>query len=280
MKKFLRSQTFKILLLLLCAALLGCVTASATSGGASPLTRAVDLVFTPLEKAAAAISRNLSDLNAAFVSAKYYQNQMSDMQDTIDELRSQLVDYEQTAQKLADYEAVLGLKESNPDFVFAAGTVISRDASDGYYSFVLNCGASDGVEINDPVVSGPYLVGVVKEVRDSSCVARTFLSPEVNVSAYEVRSREEGFVSGKAQLAAAGNCGFSGLEKGTSVAKGGIVCTSGIGGIYPRDLIVGTVTEVLDETESTAAYAVLEPGVNMSELVTAFVLTDFAGKGE
>ena len=267
MKKFFRSQTFRIVLLLLCAALLGCVTASATGGGASPLTRAVDLVFTPLEKAAAAISRNLSDLNAAFVSAKYYQNQMSDMQNTIDELRSQLVDYEQTAQKLADYEAVLGLKESHPDFVFAAGTVISRDAS-------------DGVEINDPVVSGPYLVGVVKEVRDSSCVARTFLSPEVNVSAYEVRSREEGFVSGKAQLAAAGNCGFSGLEKGTSVAKGGIVCTSGIGGIYPRDLIVGTVTEVLDETESTAAYAVLEPGVNMSELVTAFVLTDFAGKGE
>ncbi|MBQ6021189.1 MAG: rod shape-determining protein MreC [Clostridia bacterium] len=280
MKSFFRSQTFKLVLILLCAALLGCVTASAASGGASPLTRAVDLVFTPLEKLSAAISRNLSDMNASFVSAKYYQNKMGEMQDKIDELRSQLVDYEQTAQKLADYEAVLGLKESNPDYVFAAGTVISRDASDGYFSFVLDCGASDGVQLNDPVVSGPYLVGVVKEVRDASCVAQTFLSPDVNVSAYEVRSREEGFVSGTAKLAADGLCSFSGLGKGTSVAKGGIICTSGIGGIYPRDLIVGTVTEVLDETENTAAYAVMEPGVDLNALITAFVLTDFAGKGE
>ncbi|MBR5428022.1 MAG: rod shape-determining protein MreC [Clostridia bacterium] len=280
MKDFIRSQTFKIVLILLCAAFLGCVAASAATGGTSPLTRAVDVVFTPLEKLAGAVAKNLSDMNAAFVSARYYQNQMGEMQNTIDELRSQLVDYEQTVQKLADYESMLGLKESNPDYVFAAGTVISRDVADGYYSFVLGCGASDGVEVNDPVVSGPYLVGIVKEVRDSSCVARTFLSPEVNVSAYEVRSREEGFVSGSAKLASTGQCSFSGLEKGTSVAKGGIVCTSGIGGIFPRDLIVGTVTEVLDEDENTSAYAVLEPGINMSELITAFVLTDFAGKGE
>lgn len=280
MKRFFRSQTFKIAAILLCAALLGCITASAAKGGASPLTRAVDIVFTPLEKLAAAISRNISDMNAAFVSARYYQEKMGAMQDTIDELRAQLVDHEQVMQKLADYEAVLGLKASAPDRVFVSGTVISRDASDGYYSFVMDRGASDGVSVNDPVISGPYLVGVVKEIRESSCVVRTFLSPDINVSAYEVRSREEGFVSGSARLAARGAASFSGLEKETSVAKGGIVCTSGIGGIYPRDLIVGTVTEVLDEKENTAAYAVLEPGVDLRELVTAFVLTDFAGKGE
>ncbi len=280
MRKFLKSSAFRIAAVLLCAALLGCVAASSTLGGATPLSRAVDFVFTPLEKLSAAISKNLSDMNAAFTSSRYYQEKMREMQDTIDELRSQMVDYEQTAQKLADYEAVLGLKESNADYVFAAGSVISRDSSDGYYSFVLDCGAKDGVALNDPVVSGQYLVGVVKEVRDTSCVARTFLSPEINVSAYEVRSREEGFISGTAALSRRGECSFSGLEKGTSVAKGGIVCTSGIGGLYPRDLIIGTVTEVLDEAENASAYAVVVPGVNVSELVTAFVLTDFAGKGE
>ena len=190
------------------------------------------------------------------------------------------MDYEQTAQKLDEYEKMLGLKESNPDFKFAAGTVIARDAADRYGAFVLDCGSADGVAVDDPVLCGNYLVGVVKAVRVTSCTVETFLHPEISVSAYEVRSREEGYVSGDAALAGRGMCRLGGLAGDTAVSVGGIVCTSGIGGIYPRDLIVGTVREIKTETADISAYAVLEPGVDLSALTAAFVLTDFAGKGE
>ncbi|MBR1810169.1 MAG: rod shape-determining protein MreC [Clostridia bacterium] len=280
MKKLIGSPKFKIISALLCAALLGVVLAASAAGGASPFSRAVSVVFTPLQKAAAFVSAQMSDFSASFVSSKYYQNAMKDMQDEIDELRAQLVDYADAKQKLASYENFLGVKEAHPDYTFAAGTVIARDGAELYDTLELDCGTADGVAAGDPVIFGNYLVGVVRQVRATSCVVETYLNPDVKVSVYEVRSREEGFASGTAALAKDGLCRMAGLSRDTAVSKGGIVATSGIGGIYPKDLILGTVTEVRDETADISSYAVIEPGIPMQTLTDAFVLIDFAGKGE
>ncbi len=280
MKRFFGSSAFKCIAVLLCAAVLGCVAASYSEKGTSPISSALGVVFTPMKKAAAVISDGLSDFNGRFVSSEYYRRQNEQLENEIAELRGQLVDYEQTKQKLDSYEEFLELKQANPDYKFASGSVIARDAADMYYSFVLDCGSNDGVSVNDPVIFGSYLAGVVKEVRTSSCVVKTFLDPSVNVSAYEVRSREEGFAEGDTMLAFDGCCRFSGLSRDTAVTKGGIVCTSGIGGIYPRDLIIGTVSEVADETADISSYAVVVPGIDFGELTDAFVLIGFAGKGE
>ena len=280
MKKLIGSPKFKIISALLCAALLGVVLAASVAGGASPFSRAVSVVFTPLQKAAAFVSAQMSDFSASFVSSKYYQNAMKDMQDEIDELRAQLVDYADAKQKLASYENFLGVKEAHPDYTFAAGTVIARDGAELYDTLELDCGTADGVAAGDPVIFGNYLVGVVRQVRATSWVVETYLNPDVKVSVYEVRSREEGFASGTAALAKDGLCRMAGLSRDTAVSKGGIVATSGIGGIYPKDLILGTVTEVRDETADISSYAVIEPGIPMQTLTDAFVLIDFAGKGE
>lgn len=280
MKKWFRSVSFKVLVILLCASALGCVAASLSRGASSPVTNALGVVFAPLERAAAYVSDGIAHANGRFVSSGYYMGEIDRLQSQIEDLRSQLVDYEQSRQKLALYEEFLGLKERHPDYTFAPGTVIARDSTDLYDSFVLDCGSVDGVSVNDPVIYGAYLAGVVKEVRTSSCVVKTCLNPGVSISAYEVRSREEGYVEGTAQLALDGSCRMSALSRNTAVSRGGIVCTSGIGGIYPRDLIIGTVTLVADETADISSYAVIEPSVDFHDLTDVFVLTDFSGQGE
>ena len=280
MKKFFHSAGFKTAVIFICVALIGCVAAAAAADGSSPFSKVLGTVFSPLQKAAAYISDSLSDFSGSFVSSGYYRKENERLQDEIADLREQLVDYEQSKQKLDSYKEFLGLKEKNPDYKFVSASVIARDTADMFYSFVLDCGSADGVEKNDPVIYGSYLAGVVKEVRTSSCVVETFMKSNINVSVYEVRSREEGYVSGTAMLAADGKCRMSGLSGNTAVANGGIVCTSGIGGVYPRDLIVGTVEEVNDETVDISSYAVLTPGIDFNELTDVFVLTDFAGKGE
>lgn len=280
MKKFFNSLGFKTAALLVCVAILGCVAAAASSKKSSPLSSFVGAVFTPLQKAAAYISEGMSNFTGSFVSSDYYRAENERLQNEIADLRSQLVDYEQTKQKLDSYKDFLGLKEKNPDYEFAAASVITRDTADMYYSFVLDCGSSDGVKVNDPVIYGSYLAGVVKEVRTSSCVVETFMNPGINVSVYEVRSREEGYVCGSPILAVESKCKMSGLSRNTEASHGGIICTSGIGGVYPRDLIVGTVSEIVDETADISSYAVIVPGIDFNELTDVFVLTNFAGKGE
>ena len=69
-----------------------------------------------------------------------------------------------------------------------------------------------------------------------------------------------------------------GLASSTAVTAGGIVCTSGVGGIYPRDLIIGTIVDVVDGTVDISASAIIKPSVEFTEITDVFIITSFDGQ--
>ncbi|MBR3439734.1 MAG: rod shape-determining protein MreC, partial [Clostridia bacterium] len=177
------------------------------------------------------------------------------------------------------YEKFLEIKEKNPDYKFTAGTVIGRDSADTSGSFKLNCGSLDGVSVNDPVISGEYLIGVVSEVTPTTCVVLSVFDPQVNASAYEIRTGEMGYTDTTVKMASQNRIRFAGLTKETAIAEGGIVCTSGVGGVYPANLIIGTITEIDDATVDISAAAVIEPAADLKTVTGVFVITEFEGQG-
>ena len=201
-----------------------------------------------------------------------------EQQREIDELREQLVDYEQIIHKNEFYKEFLDLKEDHSDYVFAEAAVIGRDAADHFGTFILNKGSAGGIEVNDPVIYGKYLIGVVSSVTPTQCVVNTIFNPVVNVSAYETRTREVGYVTSTIELAEKGCCCMPGLSAGTAVTAGGMVCTAGVGGIYPRDLIIGNVTDIVDATIDISASAIIEPVIDFSQITDVFIITEFDGQ--
>ena len=119
---------------------------------------------------------------------------------------------------------------------------------------------------------------MVKETALTSSIVKTILDPGLNISVYEIKTRESGYATTTSVLSFEGLCRMSGLTRSTAVCQGGIVCTSGLGGVFPRDLIVGTVTEIRDEENDVSSYAVIEPGVDISTVSDVFVITDFEGQ--
>lgn len=278
MDRFFKSRRFKAFICVFAALLAGAVFAAVASSGSSPLTNAAGVVFSPLQKVSAIISDKVKNVRGAFVSASSYREEISRLNEELDEKNGELVDYERTKQKLASYEEFLEIKESNPDYVFCPATVISRSATDIYNSFTVDKGTADGVKVNDPVIYGSCVVGVVKEVTLTSSVVKTVLDPGLNISVYEIKTRESGYSATTSQLSFEGLCRMSGLTRSTAVCEGGIVCTSGLGGVFPRDLIVGTVTEIRDEENDVSSYAVIKPGVDILTVSDVFIITDFEGQ--
>ncbi len=279
MKQFFKSGRFKGFLVVFVALILGIIAAAATEGGSSPASYALGTLFSPLHKASAYVSNSLSDFSVYFRSAKVYSERVSELEKQIADTQEELVGYEQAKQQLALYEEFLELKNERPEFEFASAKVIATDSSELFGSFTLDKGSLDGIAVNDPVIYGKYLIGAVVTVKPTYCVVDTILNPDVNVSAYEVRTREQGFATTDAKLSADGLCRLSGLVRSTSVAAGGVVCTSGIGGIYPADLIIGIVREVRDDTRDISSYAVFEPQVDIPSLRDVFIITEFRGQG-
>ena len=280
MRNFLRSTSFKILLTVAVVLLAGAIAAAALASGTSPLTSAVGTVFSPLSDAAAYISEKFDNFKGGFISSRSYMDRVEELEEQVADYQSKLVDYEKLQKQVEAYEKFLGVKEKNPDFQFVAGTVIGRDAADVFGSFVLNCGSADGVAVGDPVISGEYLIGIVNETSPTSCTVLSVCDPKFSAAAYEIRTGEAGYTQTTTKLGVQGVLKLSGLERDTAVAEGGIVCTSGVGGVFPRGLIIDTVTTVQKEEGDISYYAEVKPEIEISEVQDAFVITDFEGKGD
>lgn len=279
MRSFFKSTRFKGFLGFFGVLVLSIVIAAATESGSSPASTVLGTMFSPLQSVSSAIADSVKDFSVYFRSSAQYQERVKELENQLGEAQKELVGYEQAKQQLALYEEFLELKEENEDFQFASASVIGSDSSDAFGSFTLNKGELDGIRVNNPVIYGKYLVGVVVKTAPTYCVVNTVLNPEVNVSAYEVRTRESGYSTTTVDLAKEGKCCLSGLVRTTAIAPGGIVCTSGVGGIYPADLIVGTVEEVRNDTTNISSYAVINTQVDFAQLRDVFIITSFKGMG-
>ena len=278
MSEFFKGKKFRILVAIVAAIVAGSIFASVSRSGSSVVSSAMSVVFAPVQRLSTYVSGKLSDFTLNFRSSSTYKQRSEELEKALEEYQLRLIDYQQTKQKLALYEEFLGVKEDNPDFTFEPATVISKDSVDMFYSFVINKGASDGISVDDPVIFGKHLVGVVTAVRPTTSVVRTILDPKVNVSAYDSQSSEYGYVTSNAEMALKEECYLPGLERNTAITKGSVICTTGIGGIFPKDLIIGTVTDVLNDKHGFSSYAVIETQINIPDLQNVFVLTSFNGQ--
>ena len=276
MKQFLKSYTFKVFVAVLAVLLCGSMLAALTAEKESPFSMAVNFVMTPVNRAAARTANNMRAWRLRFKSSSYYAQQVQTLERELAESREKVVDYEQLQQKLELYEKFLEIKEEHPDYKFQPASNISSDASGLYGTMTLNRGSLHDVHVNDPVILEKYLVGVVTAVSPTQCVVSTLLNPSVFVSAYEIRTREAGYVETTASMARNGLVRLAGATRTTSMSIGGIVCTSGTGGIFPKDLLIGEITEITDADENISSYAIIQPYVDFDNLIDVFIITNFS----
>lgn len=280
MIRFLKSSAFKMFAIIAAALLAGSVFAVASRSGSSPLTSVISVVFGPLSRLSSFVAAEFTDIPVSFKSSSELLKENQELRKKIDNLTDQLVDYEQLRNKNEFYQQFLEIKEEHSDYIFAEAAIIGRDAADNMGSFTLNKGSAHDISVNDPVIYGKYLVGVVSSVTPTQCTVNTILNPKVNVSVYEVRTRDLGYVTATVALAQEGHCHMPGLASSTAVTAGGIVCTSGVGGIFPRDLIIGNIVDVVDGTVDISASAIIEPGIDFAEITDVFIITSFDGQNQ
>ena len=275
MNNFFKSTTFKVLLAVAIILVSATVLATVVGGKTSPLTNVVDFITSPLQNMASYFSAKLDGATGGFISSDAYRDRVAELEQQVADYQAQLVDYEKTKKQLEAYEEFLDVREKNPDYTWVYSTVIGRDSADMFGSFTINKGSDDGIKVNDAVIYSEYLVGVVTEVNPTSAVVRSVFDPSVHVAAYEIRTGELGYTNATFDMASKGTCALSSLNRNTAVSKGGIVCTSGTGGIFPKDLIIGTVSSVKQSETDLSSYAIVEPPVNTKDIHDCFVITDF-----
>ena len=172
------------------------------------------------------------------------------------------------------------LKKENPSYDILPAGVLRRDANDDFYSFTLDKGSTDNVEKNDPVITENGLIGWVSDVELTTCRVRTILSPDTKASAIDKKTSDNGIISGNAEYCDDNLTCLTKIAENNKIKVGDIVVTSGTGGVYPKNLIIGKVKELKFNSYDTTRYAVVEPYEDIRTVTSAAIITDFDGKGE
>ena len=276
MKDFFDTWKFKILVGI--AVFLAAIMAYAGANGrltAAP-QEILSVAVAPFQRAAAAVSNGVSSLWEKYTNIDAILEENEKLTTENAELRGQMVDYDKLKAENEAYKALTNIQEQHPEMSYVSSFVIGRDPLDSFYGFTLDKGSLDGVEANDAITSDEgYLLGVVTEVNLTSCKVMTILHPSFNAAGGVSRTRDHGIITGSADYAAEGLCILSNLSRSTLTKANDQVITTGLGGVFPPDVLVGVVQELVPEASGKSTIAVLKPGADPRTVKHVFIITNY-----
>ncbi len=280
MKEFFHSVKFKILLGI-AALLLGLMTyVAVTAGREATPQQVLNTITYPFVKAANAIADGVGGFFDKLINADKYKSQNDELMAQLTEMYRHTMDYDELEKENERLREMLGIKQKQPDFRFSEPCdVVSHNANDLYGGFTINKGKTDGLSQNDPVITSVGLVGRITSIGDNYAKVTTVISPQVNVGVYTMRTKATGVIENDVSSAQKGLCLMSDIMKEADIKEGDIVFTSGKSGLFPADVMVGTVTKVYDDPNGLTKHALIEPAENIKSVSSVFVITDFNGKG-
>ena len=157
---------------------------------------------------------------------------------------------------------------------YLVAKVVARDPNRVLNTILLDIGAADGVAKRMPVLTADGLVGRVLEVHPRTAVVQLLVDRNCRVSAFVQRNeRTSGIVTCEN-----GSFFLRHVSVRSEVSEGDRIISSGLGGIFPKGLLIGTVTRVGKHDQSLFREVQLIPSVDFFNLEEVFVLKPAAVK--
>lgn len=162
--------------------------------------------------------------------------------------QQQLALLDETEKENARLTELLGYVETNPNLHFVTASVIGRDSNPYIDTIMLNAGSRNGVTEKMAVITPHGVVGRVSEVGPNWCRVKTMCDEKMRISVMVQRTRDEGMLGGL-YLEDGERIGalLYYLPGKADIRVGDTIRTSGIGGVFPKGIYVGTVIAVNEE---------------------------------
>ncbi|MCB6370807.1 rod shape-determining protein MreC [Blautia glucerasea] len=268
----LKSKHLLVIMTFFCGS---AVVSTLASGVTSePLAEAAGMIVVPFEKSIDGIGSWISEISQTFQDKQELINKNQELQDAVDTLTEQNNILIQNQSELSRLQELYKLDEEYSSYPKVAARIISKDPGNWYDTFMINRGSNDGIRVDNNVISGKGLVGIVTEVGSNWATVRAIIDDSSYVSVMTVGTDDNCVVTGDLELIDEGKLRFSQLyDKDDKVTVGERIVTSNISDKYVEGLFVGYVSELeLDTNNLTKTGTIVTP-VDFKHLKDVFVIT-------
>ena len=187
-------------------------------------------------------------------------------------LKEKLREYEFVKAENEKLKDFMNLKNKYSDYQTVPAAIIEKSISNYDKTVIINSGEVDGVRVNMPVISEDGLVGYIIEVNKKTAKVQLITDTASTVSGNI--STAESSILLKGQLDKNDMVKASYIPTEATVLQGDEVYTSGIGGIYPKGILIGKIKEVINTKNESDRYANVETSVNFNKLINVLVIVN------
>lgn len=284
MKKLFKNRAFRLLFVAVLVLSVSSVYTAvlANNGQSSATSNIAGVITTPMQWIATKVDSWIDSLlqRPESDAMQELKDQVSALEEQLKNSNEQLINYHELQKENERLKNALEFKENYPELSVVGASVVATDPSDPFYGFTINKGTYAGISVGDAVVTQDGLVGIVTRVSTVYAKVSTVFDPDVKVSCYGLQSDDYGILKGDKQYADQNRVQLTHLDTNAAVRAGDLIVTSGLGGVYPKGLVVGYVKDVVSNNVDISLTAIVEPGAKITSLTDVIVITDFPGKGE
>ncbi len=196
------------------------------------------------------------------------------LKESIDKISSIETENIELRKEIEDLKKELNIEYVLTDYEYLNATVVSRNISYWYNTLTIDKGKKDGIDKEMVVINATGLIGKVINATDYSAEVRLVTTSDTNnkisVSITNGTNKLNGLINGYDYDK--GTLEVEGISNTEEVAIGDKVYTSGLGGVFPSGILIGTVESISTDEYDLAKIINVTPSANFDDINYVSVL--------
>lgn len=240
--------------------------------GSSFLENVASNLVMPIQNGLTYLKNKIGGNDTFFTDINNLRQENKKLKEKNSELEQSLRELENIKTQNETLKEYLDLAEKYGEYKTIPGYVINKDISNYSKTIVINIGKKDGVEENMTVIGNEGLVGHIISVTDSTAKVQTIIDTASSVSSMMSTTKDSIVCKGTLDNSSILKAMY--IPTDANIIQGDSIETSGLGGIYPKGIHIGTIKKVTNTLNMTDRYAEVETAVNFEKLNTVLVITN------
>ena len=189
-----------------------------------------------------------------------------------EELKEKMIDYSNVLAENEILKKHAKITDLYPNYSVIVADIIMDSTTSWDSTYMINKGKKDGIEPNMAVIAEDGLVGYIESVTNNTAKIVSILDAGNSVSARVTRTRDTVISKGSISLAEKMQMRITNIPTGVTLVEGDKIETSGLGGIYPKGILIGKVKSFEQKNNPIENEAVLESFVDFNKIETVAVI--------
>ena len=271
--QFSTSNKYWLLILaIICIVLMG--LSGFAESGKGPLSWAAGYTIVPMQKGINRVGMWIGDVSENFATLQEIKKENKDLKSRLEEMTTENNRLQQNSATLERYKELYKMDQNTADYPKVAANVIASENSNWFSKFTIDKGSNDGIKVDQNVLAGSGLVGIVTQTGPTWATVRAIIDDSSNVSGMALSTSDKCIVRGDLSLIGEGKIRFEQMENNDhDVEVGEQIVTSHISDKYLQGLLIGYVSEINVDANNLTRSGYITPVVDFKNLQEVLVIT-------